>query len=809
MAKLITCATGNFTAAGTWQTCDTNGDNIATLGNAVALTTSVVYTPTFTPGAITVDGVLLCLSYRNGTTGTMTVELYNHTDSASVASVTVNVSDLPPVTNGKIGYVFFHFADQTLIAGKAYKIGASTSSSSQVTLYRGSSTAGDFSKAIRTTTTAAPGAGDYLYIPAEFNSTSSVNTYTVTMDNNDTTIFANIYATGSNSGTSTLTWKYDANTQLQLSGYLNSYAGGLITIGTAANPIGASYTAQIVFNSASVMGMFSQDTGLTHWYGDNSRSIDWCRLNADSLTGATSLTVDTDLSTNWKNGDVLCLASTDRDYSHCEKITMGADSNGTSLPTVSALSYDHEGGGTNADVKAEIGNLTRNIKFSMTGGGSWTMYYIGSGAPNGTWAEFSGFGYNGNVFNNQKTGNAVFQYNSFYDFTATNSTASWSAGNVSNTFSNNIVYNWPGGVFGSFGATSGAHTINHNLMCLTTNSLFSAILVFTRDVGSTITNNAAAGIRKGYCLYLNENAAFGTITGNVGHSGSGIAFYSNSTSSPANLFDSSNIAYRNDTGFLVSGWVGTGVAVSGLKSFQNTTDNVKLASASGGWSFTSCTLTGSASYATTNALNIENYISASPLTISSCSMDTGVTNGINISAAVNPQISSYNTLFPSVPITGLSNLTWDEDYSIGGYFRSSKHNQVVGDYYFACKYGTIMNGATYRTSAPSEQITPTDATNKVHSAFKRVGVTNGANKTVSVYIYKSAAYNGNQPRLRLRANTVAGVSDTTLATATGGTEVWEQLTGTISTHTNTCQIEIYIDCDGANGTLSISDWSVS
>lgn len=96
MARLMCVADGSNTSSSTWAVIDSTSflESEATSAS-VPTTYSTSYTQ-FTPGAITIDGIAIRVASRNGTTGTLSVELYNHTAAASVAGteVTVNMSDV-------------------------------------------------------------------------------------------------------------------------------------------------------------------------------------------------------------------------------------------------------------------------------------------------------------------------------------------------------------------------------------------------------------------------------------------------------------------------------------------------------------------------------------------------------------------------------------------------------------------------------------------------------------------------------------------------------------------------------------------
>jgi hypothetical protein len=88
--------------------------------------------------------------------------------------------------------------------------------------------------------------------------------------------------------------------------------------------------------------------------------------------------------------------------------------------------------------------------------------------------------------------------------------------------------------------------------------------------------------------------------------------------------------------------------------------------------------------------------------------------------------------------------------------------------------------------------------------------------TIAVYTRKSVlgdgtAYNGNQPRLILKANPAIGITtDTVIATAAAAAGSWEQLTGTTASASDDGAMEFVVDCDGASGGwINVDDWSAS
>ena len=124
MATLLLESNNNFTSSN-WKTVDATSYLNSEAGNT-NLTTSYVSSTTFTPGAITIEGILIRVNFVVANpTGTMDVRLFNSTDSTQTAIVTVNATDLKASTSATLGggWHYFKFGSPiTLTAGKAYRI---------------------------------------------------------------------------------------------------------------------------------------------------------------------------------------------------------------------------------------------------------------------------------------------------------------------------------------------------------------------------------------------------------------------------------------------------------------------------------------------------------------------------------------------------------------------------------------------------------------------------------------------------------------------------------------------------------------
>lgn len=155
-----------------------------------------------------------------------------------------------------------------------------------------------------------------------------------------------------------------------------------------------------------------------------------------------------------------------------------------------------------------------------------------------------------------------------------------------------------------------------------------------------------------------------------------------------------------------------------------------------------------------------------------------------------------------------------------GFVSAEKLDQTAGNHKTWMKNGTVQTDTTFFNNAsPSMRMTPTSTSLKLESASQfqgiEVALANGATGTVSVYVRKSAAgdgaaYNGNQPRLIVKANPAIGIaSDTVLATYSAGTGAWNQISGVSPAVTDDGVIECVVDCDGTAGWINVDDWAVA
>jgi len=94
-------------------------------------------------------------------------------------------------------------------------------------------------------------------------------------------------------------------------------------------------------------------------------------------------------------------------------------------------------------------------------------------------------------------------------------------------------------------------------------------------------------------------------------------------------------------------------------------------------------------------------------------------------------------------------------------------------------------------------------------------VTNGSLITPKVRVRQSVvgdgtAYNGNAPRLILRKNVPLGItSDTVIATYSGASGSFQDVTGNTPVPTDDGVMEFVVDCDGTTGWINLDNFSVT
>jgi hypothetical protein len=145
-------------------------------------------------------------------------------------------------------------------------------------------------------------------------------------------------------------------------------------------------------------------------------------------------------------------------------------------------------------------------------------------------------------------------------------------------------------------------------------------------------------------------------------------------------------------------------------------------------------------------------------------------------------------------------------------------DETVGDSRCFFRNGSIFSETTTRHTASGRawNMDPSTAARKLilpgptPSDVFKVAVKADEALTISVYVRKNAAYNGNAPRLILLGGVVAGVGSlgtNVTDSLTVAADTWEELTVT-ATPTEDGVCEYYLDCDGTAGNVFVDDFDI-
>ncbi len=875
MAYLVAAANGNWTAAATWGAVDATSLLDSEAGTTFS-TTSYVESSAFTPGAITIDGIAVKIAGRStATTGTFSVRLAVAAVLVAGTEVTINVADLPVgQTIAAMGWWFFKFsAPVLLLAATNYTVSMRSSTASTVQLYR-NGTAGNHSRMLRTTTTATPGAGDSMFVLGEWTGAGAMTARAVTMNETASTDYGGASTTLTSLGINlggTLAYATAAATNyvLRLSGVLDVWHGGVLTVGTRTSPIPRDSTAVLEFDCGA-----DGDFGIRSWgactirTGGLSRTaaknVVQCLLNTDEAIAQTDLGVDTD--TGWLSGDEIAIASTTLTATQAEAATLNGNATASNVAITAGLSAAH-GGSAASLVQAEVLLLTRNVRLRSVSS-SFMAYWLHDGTQASPliagatfdldWTDFRYFG--GATGANKHACPAMINT---WPATFTATFCGWRDSEASgieyasSVVAVNSVFSISDCTFYRVGTVSSRWCLN-----FTSNANASVTIAATR-CGCIFDDNASSNT--GFAQLGDATSAF-TFDGCRVSSGIGrFVFVTPSGSMAADLVKrivNCNVHCMGSSGVLGaiqftpgSGLIGvvidncviwrnaqSGSSV-GAVAFSGTTHEIVISrctffgnsnahiaiGGAGNYSaiVRTCTFSGDSTFATTRAWTTTQSNSAFRFRFENCTF--GVATGIRVAHATDALNSESGGSAQPVNITEFTmvNCNIADATEFGTAFLAmcagrsfivkQRRDQVTATHEkIYPRLGTVAyETSTVRTvGRPSEKMTPTVGTTgavRLRGSSKRIAVDSGKAVTVSCYVRKDGSYNGNQPRLILLANPALGIDDDlTLDTMTGAASQWEQLTGTMApVAEEDGVVEVVVECDGSAGNAFVADWSAS
>ena len=834
MARLCAVANGNNTSASTWALIDSTSFNESeTTAITVPTTYSTGYTQ-FTPGAITIDGIGVRLNNRTGTTGTFSVELYNHTAAGSVAGteVTVNCSDFVDGVAASLdgGWMFFKFGSSvTLLAANAYSVRFKTSSSTQIVCWGASAT--NPSRMLRSTTTQAPTTGDDRYVMGEWTAAATTVTRTVTLNDTGAAVDYGSASTSQvtpalsiSAGGIVLAGTTSATTYVQkISGNVVVYNGGILRLATSGSrmPTNSSFTWTFDCVSNVDFGIDIKRKAEFSAYGESKTR--WTNLSGDEAAAQTIIGVSD--TTGWKVSDVLVFTPTGITLTQGEIKTILTVDSSVQVTLTAGLTNAHTGTG---DVVGKVGNITSNVKIvglNSTVGtficfkesslgilNNVEVQYCGSGTSNKKGVECQHI--------NTSVNSCTFESCVFNGLTNVSATIGnvQTAGNLY-YITNCVITSSSSGIgITATGGSAGTPTfdISNNLITgqstsLTTGGIISVITGATGICEDNIIAGCTTGISIGTTLLDNTLT---TLSGFKIHSCT-----SGLTSTTAqNKVVSSFSLVCNGVGLVLTGGItqlnSCNFIGNSTAAYNPTATSTAISSSV---TFTSCTFRGRTSFNQPAGLLLNNaYASPLRVTFNSCTFGTTIahtTSDISITTLQPGNIIFNNCTFSSTTEFSASTHTFLNDE---GSFQIQKKDGTSDNVMYVRQAIITSDTSIYRTASPSIRLTPKSSTIPCTTkllSFKTY-VNNGQTCTPTVYVRESVVgdgtdYNGNRVKLYVKANVNLGITtDTLLDTATIACEgAFEALTGTTSAVTDDGILEFYLVADGTTGWINIDDFT--
>jgi hypothetical protein len=835
MAKLASITSGNFTSSSTWGVINEqsfqSGANTLT---SYSVTTTPTSLGTFTPATTVTATHIGFRLVGTGIIGTLTFDIFNVTAGAQVAgtSVTINKSALN-FNSGSLSSSWYLVKIPTppsLSSGTNYAIRVSHTAGSTTTIMASTAAAANTFRFIVTSTTQAPASADDLWVVSEWTTGSTVNEFTVTMDNTTSaTTFGSATANYAGINLNTNAYlNYDTsestNYYLRLNGNIWQSAGASLNIGTSATTIPASSTAVLEFSGAS-QGFQQNGNAASVSFGTYISSISmrgenptnpYALLGADAAVAATSIT--TNISTGWKSGDQVVLAGTGSVATGQDLRTLSTDAVGTTLTVTSGLTNAHGGSG---DVIGEIINLTRNVKIRNSNASQGT-FTLGANLVDIQGTEISRMG----ILTLSGVSRKTFKYNSFYNSTQMSVTATGPINIDYNCFYNCVYF-----LRGPVGSTTTACTVNFNYFILATGAstgLEGNINInpkFTDFIGNNASGLAGTVFQAfGSIVFYNPGTTFldklsnGVVSACTVHSSN--AGFGTNTLSSLDVYNCK--AWRiggNVPGFAIYNVQGLRMYNCDFYGNLSVTYGSVLLQSATGVELYNCNMRGGTTIVSTRGMVLATTFDA---VLKNCTFGTGQTNSV-ADVVINPNTIDKKILFDNCILNSTTKFSTLTNLIVNEFVKLQRYQQTNNNHYIYTRAGNAsqLDSVIYKTGTASTRLIPLSTTFKHTSPVKIIPISSGSTATVSVWVRKSSVsdasgsnYNGAQPRLMLGYSpsvfNYTGQTDQVLATMTASVGTWEQLTTAIPyTAYSTGGFEVYVDCDGTAGWINVDDWSVS
>jgi hypothetical protein len=791
-----------------------------------------------------VTGVVVLFNNRvAGATGTLDLALYNSTAGATVATVSINTSDIPPFVGQNSRPVNFRFSSPVgVTSGQAYQLrmrATSTNTVSQQIIG-----ANQWVRMFTTNSLTGPTATDTMYVLGRFTGAGASSFATVTMDNNNSVQYGGL-AIGQNG---TLTSLTASSTELRLYDTVAPVynislfvSGGVFRMGTSASPIQAGVTASLIIGATTSQGLRIQLHDRASFQTGGFLKTPWSLLVSNIAAGATGFTVSG--ATGWSVGDDIVISTSTRTNTQYDRRTITSVS-GTFIG-VTATSFLHTGG-TNSIYAAEVINLTRNCKISSANSAFRSYINLAPG--------INVAGYDLDIDSTELEFMGVASIAAIYGYGYTSS---------NNIYVRNSAFKDGGGGMTMLTTTRFINCIMDN--CVYHNTRFSGQLFLQNGapvadsilpVNSYVSNNVVtySGTGAGPGIFtqlptidcennrLSGSATFGIVYGVLSYYQTSAKFNGNVIHGNANgissaivntldtgLHATGNISVRNS----LYGWYmfGTNSMINDSIIQENQSGNLLLSFNSGvstDFIFNNLSIQGgTATYPTPGGISVSQV--GFPTT---SFYAKGIFNNCNI-GTTNSHTTGDVVFFPTITTNTLTNLVFN-NCKFGsptevvrpsvmsanakiGMMRVAGVTAANRTYFRAGLQ--ILDTSIFRSSPYSVRMTPTSSTLYQKFDQKVVPVRQGSTPSISVWVRMSATadgnnYNGTLPRLWLENTASLGVfsgyDDVLLATAATGNGVWKQLSATlpVTPYENTA-FKVYLDCSGTVGWVNVDDWRIS